>query len=270
MADGASCVESVSLRIEPDYTPPGSPPPEPQLLPYFYRMVRELSLESFEAVLFDVDGTLVDSLQMLTHGLADTLERFTDSKPSSETIVGLMGLPLKEQLSRYGSDASADRLDEMAQFAMERNLHYAHMADDHLAAIETVRLCKNSGMKTGLVTSKNAQETNIFLQTFVAKDCIDAVVCASDVIHHKPHPESVLVACERLGVQPAKAVMVGDSIYDIQCAQRAGTSTVAVAYGSATAHALQAQNPDVLIHTPEGLLEWARANLRQPTCSERN
>lgn len=233
-------------------------------------MSRELSLSDYKAVLFDVDGTLVDSMDKIVNGLGDAIERFTGRRPHDSEIKGLIGLPLRVQFTRYSAGSpSEEQLDEMIGYAISRYQFHKHLERVFEPAIEALRLCHTAGLKTALVTSKNAEEMRIFFDDFVGRDYVDAAVCASDVARPKPDPESVFRACELLAVRPEDAILVGDAIFDIQSAKAAGVTAVAVAYGSVPAATLQEENPAMLLQTPEALLEWTRQSLLEPTCPER-
>ncbi len=233
-------------------------------------MPQGLSLSNFRAVLFDVDGTLVDSAEMFVRGLGDTYEKYADIRPAREQILALMGVPLSKQLELFQErKPTSEKLEEMIAYAIERYAVYEEHESHFEAAIETLRMCHGQGLRTALVTSKNATELEGFLKRFTGKDFVDTTVCASDVHHPKPAPDSALLACQRLGVQPAEAVFIGDSIYDMRCARSAGTASVAVAYGAAHKDTLQAEQPDLLLETPEELLDWARSAFLEKTCRER-
>ena len=234
-------------------------------------MPARLSLSQFEAVLFDVDGTLVDSLEMIVRGLGDTVEKYFGRRPAPAEIRKLIGMPLRQQFLVFsGEEPSVERLGDMTRYALTRFEEHSKHESLFTAAIETLRLCHQCGMKTAIVTSKNAVELQSFLPRFPGTSHLNATVCASDVHHPKPDPESALLACQRLGVDPSKAVMIGDSVYDMRCARGAGVACVAVAYGAAQRETLLAENPDMLVDTPEGLFEWAESSFLQTPCPERN
>lgn len=233
-------------------------------------MSRELALSNFKAVLFDVDGTLVDSMDKIVNGLGDAIERYTGRRPHESEIKSLIGLPLREQFTRYAAASpTEEQLDEMIGYAISRYQFHKRLERVFEPAIEALRLCHRAGIKTALVTSKNADEMRFFSEDFVGQDYVDVAVCASDVSKPKPDPESALRACELLGVRPEEAVLIGDAIFDIQSAHAAGVTAVAVAYGSTSAARLQQENPAMLLETPEALLEWTRESLLETTCPER-
>jgi pyrophosphatase PpaX len=233
-------------------------------------MPHGLSLSSFRAVLFDVDGTLVDSLEMFIRGLGDTYEHFLGKRPSPDDIKALCGIPLSKQMRLFqDSEPSDEQVEAMIDYALGRyTVHEEH--EVHFpAAVATLELCHRRGVKTALVTSKNAVELSGFLKRFSGAEFVDFTVCASDVQHPKPAADSALLACRKLGVEPHEAVFIGDSIYDIRCARSAGVASVAVAYGAAHRDVLTSEMPDLLLDTPEELLEWAQSAFLEPSCPER-
>jgi HAD superfamily hydrolase (TIGR01549 family) len=237
---------------------------------YLCPMSNQLSLCNFKAVLFDVDGTLVDSMGKITNGLGDAYEKLTGKRPEDATIRGLIGLPLNVQLRKYGKpDATDEEMEEMIQYTISRYEHHKHLEHEIPQAIEVLKFCHLAGLKTALVTSKNSAEMAMFAPHFSGMEYVDASVSASDVAQPKPHPECVLRACELLNVAPQDSLYIGDSIFDMQCARAAGSTPVAVAYGSVTASDLAGEMPALLLETPEDLLAWTRESLLEPTCRER-
>lgn len=224
-------------------------------------MPQGLSLAQFQAVLFDVDGTLVNSIGMILPGLGDAFEKYTGCRPSNEEIMATIGLPLKVQLGNaLGEPPDEAQIQEMIDYTIGRYEIYADRENNFEPAIETLRLCKERGLSTALVTSKNDQELALFLSRFVGAEYVDATICASDVAHPKPAPDSALAALSKLDVAAERAVFIGDSIYDMRCAKAAGMSRVAVGYGFATTDALQAEDPDLYLESPEDLLNWAKTS----------
>jgi HAD superfamily hydrolase (TIGR01509 family) len=239
-------------------------------MPYLNKMSRELSLCNFKAVLFDVDGTLVDSMGKIVNGLGDAFEKFTGSRPDDAKIRSLIGLPLNVQLRNFGKpNANDEEMDEMIQYTISRYEEHRHLEQEIAPAIEALMLCHQAGIKTALVTSKNAAEMETFVQHFSGLEYVDVSVTASDVARPKPDPECVLRACDLLNVAPQDSLYIGDAIFDMQSARAAGSTPVAVAYGSASAFDLAGEMPAKLIETPEELLTWTRHSLLEPTCRER-
>lgn len=225
---------------------------------------------NMRAALFDVDGTLVDSVETITLGLGDTIERFAGNRPDDDEIRSIIGTPLKQQIERYrGTAATSEELQEITAFAIGRFGAYRDRESDHDDAIEAMRMMRSAGLKVALITSKNREEVDEFLPRFSGRQWIDGVVCASDVSVPKPNPESVLLACSEFNVLPSQSFLIGDSIYDMQCAKGAGAGSVAVSYGASSLSALRQENPDLIFDTPNGLLQWANNQFSTTTCVAR-
>lgn len=212
----------------------------------------------FQAVLFDIDGTLVDSMDKLVHGLGDGFQRASGQRPTDEYLRSLMGRSLREQMMLAAPNASELELEQFEQYTVERYEFHHHLEVPFHAALDTLALVKEVGAKTALVTSKNRMELTGFLNRFSHQQHVDLAVSASDVAYPKPAPDSALLACSRLGVAPENAVFIGDSLWDLQCARAAGIQFVAVSYGAAQRETLLKESPEWLFDTPEALLEWAK------------
>lgn len=224
-------------------------------------MPNGVSQEPIEAVLFDVDGTLVDSVGGLVLGLSDTFAHYGNPR-THEEIRALIGVPLVHQMKlAIGDAATESQIQAGIDFTIERYAFHQAGTVMFEESIEALRLLSGSGLRIALVTSKNAAEMNAFWPKFPARDSVDAVVCASDVEHPKPHPESAFEACRRLQADPSRTMMVGDSIYDIRCAKAAGVAAIAVSYGSTDARTLLREHPDGLFESPSALLAWVRESI---------
>ena len=214
------------------------------------------------AVLFDIDGTLVDSMGMVVAGLADMVERYTGTRPADAAMRALMGMPLSEQVKLLpGGEPSPELAAEMTDYAIDRYAVHEALERPFDGAIEALRDLARLGVPIGLVTSKNARELDDFLARFSDAAHVGAAVSASDVANPKPAPDPVLLAAARLGVEPGECVFIGDSRYDVAAGRAAGVTTVGVLYGAGTREELVASQPDVLLDTPEELREWLAAHV---------
>lgn len=232
-------------------------------------MPRGLSLADFKAVLFDVDGTLMDTLPALIKGLGDSYEQFNGVRPTDEQMQATLGIPLRTQMRMFTDrPVSDEELQQRVDYTIGRFEFHSHLEKEFAPAVQVLELSIGSGLKTALVTSKNAQEVSLFRRRVPWFASVDTIICASDVTHPKPDPESALLACERLAVSPEDAVFIGDSIFDMQCANAAGTKRVAVGYGSGNKQALLGEKPDLFFEKPDELLAWAKESIFKIPCLE--
>ena len=227
------------------------------------------STEPVKAILFDIDGTLVNGLSMIVAGLGDTFEKYGTHRPEESEILSLIGIPLSEQMHRFGCNPKDEvEKEEMIQFTIERYLVNIHLETEYTEAIQGLKLASESNIKIALVTSRNTQELKNLKHSFSAWDSVDTAICASDVKEPKPHKESALLALSHLDVAPEDAVFIGDSIFDLKCAKSAGIRCGAVLYGAGRKDDLLAEAPDLIFTTPLDLLEWVQNIVEQSHAKE--
>jgi len=205
------------------------------------------------AVLFDLDGTLLDSFALILDSYAHTLARFGLPVPTRDALIADIGRPLTVILGRAARDA--EHLEEMVTVYREYNLaHHDQRVAAFPGVVDLVRELKRRGLGTGVVTSKIHHNAELGIRVLGLVDAVDVIVGADDVAEPKPGPEPVLTAARRLGVRPDQAIMVGDSAHDIASGRAAGALTAAALWGVENPAALRASTPDHWLHHPQDLL----------------
>jgi len=207
----------------------------------------------FSVVLFDLDGTLIDSgpiiLASMQHAVRTVLHREIAYEELAATVGG-QGLVAQMRA------LDPDRVDELVEVYKEHNdpLHDTLEAFEELLAI--LPRLKAEGRKLGIVTAKRHRTVALALDRFPAlAEQFDVIVAHEDTKRHKPEPEPVLAAVERLGAEPSQAAYVGDSPFDIQAAKAAGVFAVAAGWGGIHSdERLLAEEPDAFVHSPDELL----------------
>jgi pyrophosphatase PpaX len=208
----------------------------------------------FRIVLFDLDGTLIDSgpiiLASMQHAVSTVLGR---EIPREELGLSIGGQGIVAQMTAIDAE-NADALLE-AYKVHNDGLHETLEAFDEL--LELLPRLKAEGRKLGLVTAKRHRTVGLALDRFPAlAKAFDVVVSHEDTERHKPEPEPVLFALEKLGGSPSEAVYVGDSPFDIGAAKAAGVFAIAVGWGGIHPdERLLAEEPDAFVRTPEELLD---------------
>jgi pyrophosphatase PpaX len=202
-------------------------------------------------MLWDIDGTLVDTTALIVAALDHTYRTFLGRTAPEPFLRGLIGTPLYEQIRVFG-DPRAFGVDPDAMQAAfidhyEQHKHEERIIDDAVRAL--VAGC-DAGRPTALVTSKNRAEVANTLPRLGLDDRIRVIVTAEDVPRPKPHPDGVLRALSLLGASPDEAVFIGDTVYDLRAGRAAGVRCCAVTWGAATRDQLLAEDPALLCDSP--------------------
>ena len=193
------------------------------------------------AVLFDLDGTLVDSIALLLASMKHTFAGRPRQPSDAEWIEGL-GTPLPKQLTPYvESDEDRERLvNRYRTFQLENHdrlmAHYA-------GVIDTLALLFQRGHPMGVVTSKGNMMMERGLKFIGADDYIEVAIGYDSVHIHKPDPYPVRAALEKLAYESNEAVFVGDSPHDIKSGNDAGVITIAALWGPFRREQLEPYKP---------------------------
>ncbi|MDI6815749.1 MAG: HAD-IA family hydrolase [Actinomycetota bacterium] len=185
-------------------------------------------MQAFKAILFDVDGTLLDTSEFIFQAFEYALERAGFPEKSREEMARLVGKPL--DLCYKVLTGVEDVLDLSA---MHRAFQIEHidLAQAYPGARETLETLKESGLRIGVVTTRARASTLATLSLTGLATYLDHVVAFEDVENSKPHPEPILKTLDVLDSHPDAAVMVGDTDVDIAAGKSAGTLTIGVTYG---------------------------------------
>jgi pyrophosphatase PpaX len=204
----------------------------------------------FPVVLFDFDGTVVDSAAIILASMRHATQTVLARSYSEEELMANVGGPgLEAQMAAF----APDRVDELVRVYRAHNepLHDELLAcagmEDALAAL------REDGRTLGLVTAKRRGTVELAFARLPLARFFDVVVGGDETTRHKPDPAPLLLALERLDADPAEAAYVGDSPYDMQAARAGGLYAVGVTWGRIhDSDALAAA--DVVVDTPEELL----------------
>jgi pyrophosphatase PpaX len=209
---------------------------------------------ALQTVLFDLDGTLIDSVRLILDSYHHTLAQHGLPARTDEEWLRGVGTPLQVQFAEWRD--SPEILEAMIATYREYNLkHHDRMVAIYPGVVDAVREIKAAGIQTGLVTSKNRQGALRGLKLVGLEALLDVLVCADEVANPKPHPEPVQKAVDLLGANPATTVYVGDSIHDMLSGRAAGVRTAAALWGPFKRDYLESSNPDYWLETPADLVD---------------
>ncbi|WP_300382944.1 pyrophosphatase PpaX [Clostridium sp.] len=209
-----------------------------------------------KAVLFDLDGTLLDTNQLIYNSFEKTFKDLLGLSLKKEEIIKFFGIPLKDAFVPYFKEDEEDKIESYIKYYRTIN---EEIHDTMCFAFDGVKemldKLKEIGMKIGIVTSKREELAIRGMKIAGIYDYMDVIITPEKTILHKPNGEPAEEACNLLGIKPKEAIMVGDSSYDILCGNAAGCKTCAVEYSIVDIEELKESNPDYIIKRPIEILD---------------
>ncbi len=207
-------------------------------------------LERMRYLLFDLDGTLADTIELIIFCFHETL-RILDLPPrSDEQILSEIGRPLHLQ----ARDVDAERAEEI--FTLYQGLYEQHrerLMREFPGIRAALQALRERGYRLGVVTSKRSSSAGTDIAYLNLESFFELVITADDTQRHKPYPEPVLEALQRLGASNEEATYIGDSPYDLRSAHAARVLAGAVSWGPFPRESLLAEKPDYWISQPQDL-----------------
>jgi len=209
-----------------------------------------------DTFLFDLDGTLIDSIDLILRSYRHTMRvhRANEPLPPDDVWMKGLGTPLWVQFRHWTDDAA--EIDAMVATYREYNLsHHDTLAKPYEGVTAAVLALHETGKRLGLVTSKFKDGARRGLKLVGLDSAFEIIVGADNVTHPKPHPEPVLKALELLQADPKRAVFIGDSRHDLECGRAAGVQTAAVLWGPFDRAHLEDLAPDFWLEKPDQLAQ---------------
>jgi pyrophosphatase PpaX len=207
----------------------------------------------YRTVLFDLDGTLIDSIRLILDSYHHTMATHgLPARSDTDWLAGL-GTPLTVQLREWACDP--ERMELLIETYREYNIrNHDSMVTAYPGVVEMVRTIHRAGHRTGLVTSKNRTGALRGLRRVGLEEEIDLIVGADDVTHPKPDPQPILLALEQLGEEAGQTIYIGDSIHDMESGRAAGVATGAVLWGPFDRAHLESTHPTHWLDHPDDVL----------------
>lgn len=206
-----------------------------------------------DTVLFDLDGTLVNTNELIIASFLHTLDHYYPNEYTREKVIEFIGPSLDDTFNRL----NPDKVDEMIEMYRTFN-HEMHdeLVEEYGTVKETVKALHEKGYKLAVVTTKISKTAMMGLKLTGLDQYFSVLVGMDHVTKVKPDPEPLLNALNQLQSSPERAIMVGDSQYDILGGKNTGTKTAAVAWTIKGKEFLQSYEPDVMLETMSDLLEF--------------
>ncbi|MCC6981387.1 MAG: HAD family hydrolase [Candidatus Melainabacteria bacterium] len=186
----------------------------------------------YKLAIFDFDGTLVDSAP----GIIDVMRQVVEEYDLHEDILtkwrDLVGVPLGKQMEiifpNHSEEFWLEVADRYRVIYDTKTIEICPLFPDLISMLNSLR---DAGIKISIASSKRRPLIEVVLDHHKLGPYFELVVGATDITHHKPHPESVHHTIKKLGLQHAETVVIGDSIYDLEMAKNAGVDAIGVTTG---------------------------------------
>lgn len=208
-------------------------------------------MQGIKAVLFDLDGTLADSLPLIRYSFQRVFQDM-DIPWEDGRIMETVGLPLLEVAREY----AGERAEIFFQLYLK---HQLEKHDDYIklfpGTVEMLSRIRSRGLKTGIVTSKRRAMAEKAVKITNLSSLIDVMVALEDCCAHKPDPLPVVTAMQKLKSAPGETVFVGDSCYDMDSGRGAGAFTVGVTWGAANRARLAGSSPGFIADGWEDVIQ---------------
>ncbi|HWC78178.1 MAG TPA: HAD hydrolase-like protein [Blastocatellia bacterium] len=220
------------------------------------------------AVLFDLDGTLIDTTGLILGCFDHAWKAVRGRTHARESLIGTFGIPLREAMTTLlvteGPSGLPDPDNEVHSSIIERLLveyRAFNLANHDLMALpfagvcETLETLRSRGYIVGVVTSKSRELATRGLTLCGLDQLVDASVFLEDTDRHKPSPDPLEKCLHLLALEPESAAYVGDSRFDIMAGKAASVCTVGALWGPSSREELERETPDYLVERIEGLLD---------------
>ncbi|MEX0850242.1 MAG: HAD-IA family hydrolase [Gaiellaceae bacterium] len=207
----------------------------------------------FPVVLFDLDGTLIDSGPIILASMQHAVRHVLDREIAYEELAATVG---GQGLVSQMQELDPDRVDELVEVYREHNDPLHETLEAFEGMIDLLPRLRAEGRRLGIVTAKRHRTVALAFDRFPwLAEQFEVVIAHEDTDRHKPEADPVLAALERLSAEPPQAAYVGDSPFDIQAAKAAGVFAVGVAWGGIHSdERLLWEEPDAFVRSPEELL----------------
>lgn len=183
-----------------------------------------------KTILFDVDGTLINTAYVMTHSLQKTLMEEIQLSVDVEDLDYILGIPGRAALEKFTKDEK--ELEQLLNAWNKNVLLYAEHVSVYPGIEKTLKNLKAADIRLGIVTSKTSNEMKTEFDIFNLNHYFEVFITASDTENHKPHPEPIQKAIDLLAVEKSETIYIGDSLYDMKSAKACGVKFAVANWGA--------------------------------------
>lgn len=204
-----------------------------------------------KALLFDFDGTLLDTNSLIIETFMHVLGERFPGKYQPQDCVRFLGPSLAETFKEIAPDEAEELISKYRAWNLE---HHDELVKEYEGVVETLEKLKEMGIRLAIVSTKRRSTIARGLEIIGAAHLFEVVVGVDDVSRVKPDPEPILLALEKLGLNQSDVIMIGDNSHDIEGGKNAGVRTAGVAWAFKGRDFLQQFNPDYMLEHMSDLI----------------
>jgi pyrophosphatase PpaX len=208
--------------------------------------------KNIDTILFDLDGTLVDTNELIISSFLHTLGKYFPDKYKREDVLPFMGPSLTETFSGIDPLRTEEMIHDYRSYNHE---NHDRLVKEFKGVNETVKSLKDHGFKIAIVSTKILDTVLKGLRLTKLDPYFDIIVAMDHVQNVKPDPEAIYLALKQLDSTPDKAIMVGDNYHDILAGKNAGTKTAGVSWSLKGRDFLEQYKPDYMLDEMSDLLK---------------
>lgn len=212
-----------------------------------------------KAAIFDMDGTLCDTLISINIGCNRAVERYGYSQIPANVIKSFLGdgaeMLMKKCMDYCGDDNPKHLKGAMETYDTYMNIHYNEPVVSYVGMYDTVRDMKEMGIKIAALSNKAQRALEGNCQRYYSLELFSKIVGKKEGFVRKPAPDEALKIAEELKVKPSECLFVGDGKNDILCAKAAGMISAAALWGYSTRELLESLEPDYMIENHKELID---------------
>jgi len=195
-------------------------------------------------LLFDLDGTLIDTNELIIKSFLHTLEQYYPGQYQCEDVLPFLGPTLIDTFSKINSEKAEEMCHVYRTF---NKATHDSLVQEFPGVFDTIKVLKNSGYKLAIVTSKMSDVAMMGMNLTKIAPFFDTIVASEHIEKPKPDPSAVFKALEALRSSPEEAIMVGDNGSDILAGKNAGTVTAGVSWSIKGREYVSSFDPDYML-----------------------
>ena len=212
-------------------------------------------MKQYDTYLFDVDGTLLDTTELIYQSFLNTCRTYGNFDVSREEVYKHIGIPLWSQLELYLGKQSPEEFQKILQtHSSYQKQIYTETLKAFEGVAEGLKELKKRGVKLGIVSSRTRDSLDRYMKYVNLFDYFTVISTPEVTDNHKPHPDPVLWALDQLKSDKESTIFVGDAVFDIESGNSAGTDTAFVTWGHNSEEHVGG-NPTYIINRFEELLD---------------